>query len=110
MPFGDGEDIKVYKENQFLPLKEWPEKKTEKVDDNAKELICQALNPDPKQRLTWEQFTENEIIAEEDDGFEDFGDGSDVEEEYVDPENPPGLTKTPYGIEYGGQDDKIRFI
>lgn len=41
--------------------------------------------------MTWEDFSANEIIAEEESGFESLGDGSDVEEEEIDPENPPGL-------------------
>ena len=104
MPFGNEDDLKVYQENQFdkKNLIKWPEKKTEVVDANAKELICQILNPDQTERISWEKFTENEILDDDDSGFEDFGDGSDVEEVEVDPENPPGLEKTPKGIEYGG--------
>ena len=101
MPF-EGED--EMKERKF---KKWPEKKTELVEDAEKELIEQIFSV---KQLTWEEFSKNDITAEDESGFESMGDSSSAEEQEFDPENPPGLLRIPVGIEFGGEGDDMRFI
>lgn len=110
LPFGNDPKEETFNERRIQgTYDKWPEGTA--IEDDAKELIQKMLVFKPEERITWQKFSENDIITNDEDGYDDFGaTGSDEEPVEIDRENPPGLDKKPKGIEYGGEETDLRYV